>query len=100
MSAKLVDGPHTILKCSACGKRLADIWVTRPQIDMVFKYRAKCCYCQDYSFPVELKGGVAYAGISEANVDSPTIDDWKAYTTVEYPEWKNGLVDLITKKGN
>ena len=98
MSAKLVDGPHTILKCSSCGKRLADIWVTRPQINMIFKYRARCCYCQDCSFPVELKGGVAYAGICETNLTSDSVDDWRAYTTIESVEWGNGIVDLITKK--
>tara|TARA_R110000824_G_scaffold9415_4_gene42130 strand:+ start:25784 stop:26113 length:330 start_codon:yes stop_codon:yes gene_type:complete len=61
---EMSDGGTTTLKCSACNKRLVEIWVTKKELDVRFKIRAKCAYCGDYSFSVEVAGGF-HLGITE-----------------------------------
>ena len=54
---EMLDGGKHVLKCSACSKELVEIWITKKELDVKFKMRAKCAYCDDYSFPVEVAGG-------------------------------------------
>lgn len=95
--SNLKDGGHVFLKCSACRKRLCDIWIQRPDIDLVLNYRATCPFCGDKSALQEIKGGVAFGGISEANPDNE-YDDYRFYTMVDRPEWDGETVELIVKK--
>lgn len=60
----MVDGGKHILKCSACSKDLVEIWITKKELDVRFKLRAKCAYCDDYSFSVEIEGGF-HLGITD-----------------------------------
>ena len=54
---EMLDGGTHILKCSACDKELVEIWITKKDLDVRFRLRAKCPYCDDYSFSVEVDGG-------------------------------------------
>lgn len=96
----LSDGGHHIIKCSACNKPLCDIWVIRPHVDISFKYRATCPYCNDKSFLKEIKGGITYGGIAEADPNSETIDDKRTLTVVEDVEWGGEIVEFKVKKVN
>ena len=96
----VVDGGHNILKCQACKKALADIWVTRPHMDRDFEYYANCPYCGFKSQTVRLIGGVHYGGIGKVNPDSETDDDFLAYTVVDSIESVDGKFRLNIKKVN
>jgi len=61
---EMLDGGTHVLKCSACDKQLVEIWITKKELDVRFKLRAKCAYCNDYSFPVEVEGGF-HLGITD-----------------------------------
>jgi len=52
----LVDGNHTIVKCSMCKKKLCDAWVIQPSFKMKSKIVADCDYCGDKSYEVEVEG--------------------------------------------
>ena len=76
----LKDGGHVILACSACQKPLVDIHVTRPDkkkpgTDEVFEWRlrAKCCYCDDYSFISVVCGLFHHGGWGVPNPEN--LDD-------------------------
>jgi hypothetical protein len=50
------DNGHIILTCSNCGKNLVDVWSTHADIPVVTKLIARCCFCEDQSFPKEING--------------------------------------------
>ena len=64
VEGEMADGGKCLLKCSACDKELVEIWITKKDLDVRFKMRAKCAYCNDYSFPVEVEGGF-HLGITD-----------------------------------
>jgi hypothetical protein len=77
----LVDGGHTFIKCSACGKGLLDIFHTQPKaVDpktkKPFKWRIKalCCYCGDHSYITEVFGKFHLGGYGKIKEDDPTED--------------------------
>ena len=39
---EMLDGGKHVLKCSACSKELVEIWITKKELDVKFKMRAKC----------------------------------------------------------
>ena len=53
----MLDGGKHALNCSACNKQLVEIWITKKELDVRFRMRAQCPYCDDYSFSVEVDGG-------------------------------------------
>lgn len=57
-----VDGKQTLLTCSGCDKELCYVWANQPSKKVDFKIVAKCCYCDDKSFPIEIHGGFAVRG--------------------------------------
>jgi len=66
----LEDGGSATLQCSNCDKKLVEIWRTRPNEKLndkavIWKLRAKCCYCGDKSYPIEFQGGFHYKGIGK-----------------------------------
>lgn len=69
LSGVRFGGEH-LLDCSACGKPLVKIVVTRPDEKdpctgkvIEWKLKAKCCYCDDHSFEKTIHGGWTYSGI-------------------------------------
>ncbi len=56
----LVDGGHTIIKCSACEMELVDILHTDPNLEVEMNIKATCP-CGDFSFPQVIKGGFHYS---------------------------------------
>lgn len=69
----LSDGGKTILKCSACDEPLAEIWVTRPDVNEMISYQAECALCGDHSFVVDLKGLSHIGHIENGKVDMSDI---------------------------
>lgn len=55
-NSQLVDGKHTVIRCSVCNKSLCDIWVTQPAFKMNTKLTAHCGYCGDKSFESTIQG--------------------------------------------
>ena len=94
----LKDGNKITLKCSSCNKKLVNIWITRPDESYVWKIRAKCCYCDDHSFDLEVKGGFHFGGYCE--VTNPNTEDETFYTCVTKHEVENDRIVLYTEKTN
>ncbi len=63
----VVDGPHIILECSACGVPLVDCWITKPNFDIETKIQAECPYCGDHSFEETINGGF-HLGITDHTI--------------------------------
>ena len=61
---ELLDGGKHILTCSNCNKDLVEVWITKKDLDVRFKLRAKCAYCDDGSYDVEVTGGF-HLGITD-----------------------------------
>ena len=77
----LVDGGHTILECSSCGRSLIDIFHTQPKaIDprtgkpFEWKMQAICCFCKDHSDVVEIKGKFKLGGYGKIKEDDESQD--------------------------
>lgn len=92
---QLEDGGHVILKCSACGKELIDLWKVKPE-PRTIKVVALCCYCKDKSFETEVSGKLVISGIAKENPndeeDFIPVTRWAG--TVE----KDGVFFLSTQK--
>lgn len=58
----VTDGGHIYLECSNCRKKLADLWITNPELDTNWNVRADCPFCGDHSYNKEVAGGFAAAG--------------------------------------
>lgn len=52
----LIDSKKTTIVCSACGKDLVVIWITRPTIQIHSKIVVECPFCEDKSFVHEFDG--------------------------------------------
>lgn len=89
--SKLADGGHSYLSCSDCNAWLVDVWVTRPNEEMVWKLQAECPFCGDRSFVTELKGGFHYGGAYTPNPEDP--DDQFLSTRIE-------TADLVTQNND
>ena len=55
-NTEFTDGKHIVLDCSKCGKKLADLWITQPDLDVHTKVVAECNYCGDRSYEKEIHG--------------------------------------------
>ncbi len=75
-----VDGEQVLLKCSGCDKPLVYVWANQPNLDVDFKVRADCCYCEDKSFPIDVHGGFSVRGY-----DKP----------LDCPENVRAIVDIV-----
>lgn len=53
---EIVDGGHKTISCSNCRKELLDVWLTRPDASMQTKLVAKCPFCGDKSFAINIIG--------------------------------------------
>ena len=63
----LEDGGKTIIRCSNCQKPLMTVHHTRPHEklqgqDLVWYIQAQCCYCEDRSYILPVKGGFHHSG--------------------------------------
>lgn len=71
----LSDGGHVYLDCSNCRARLVDIWVTRPHLtNLVARFKARCPFCQDWSFEQEVVGGFVYGGYGRMREGDEDVD--------------------------
>lgn len=77
MQTILKKGEHLPLKCSACRKPIADVWMRNPDEPGSFTFVAECPYCvtksglPERSFPVYIKGGVGVGGYGLPDKDDP-----------------------------
>lgn len=69
-NTELKNGAHVILDCAKCNKKLCDIWITQPNLDVNSKVLAQCDYCGDRSFEKEIRGKF-HIGITD---DSTIVD--------------------------
>ena len=100
----LQDGKHVILECAACGKPLADIWNTRPNLmdpstgkPFEWKIRAECPYCEDRSFVEKIHGGFHIGFIAKVNPDN--YQDEKQITKLRNIRYEdNGVVVVEVDK--
>lgn len=83
MKDKTIEYSHVYINCSNCAKPLVDLLIVDPNAKkqdgnlFVTKCAAKCCYCEDESFKIEVFGIFRSAGImkqkDEHNYDEITI---------------------------
>lgn len=100
----LENGPHQIIKCSACGKKLVDVWRTQPnETDprtgkpFEWKIQAHCCFCGDTSFIETVKGAFHWGGIGETKVDD--AEDSVMHTVIDdTKDDEKGVIHVYTKK--
>ena len=72
----LSDGGHNYIKCSSCLAPLAEVWVTKPDIDDIFTILPiKCPHCGDKSFQFEVTGFFGVAGGTEKDIDYSSLVD-------------------------
>jgi DNA-directed RNA polymerase subunit RPC12/RpoP len=87
------DGPHHILSCSNCRKKLVDIWVTRPHENSQWNMYAKCCYCNDRSMYTKVNGGFTYYGIeNQTDILDVDIDETQNIVMFKTGKAKNDSV--------
>lgn len=75
VTEKVHGGEKIIVKCSACGEPLVEIWILRPNANVHTTLKAKCGMCDDYSFEQEVDGQYCLGNIEEGRVsmiDLPT----------------------------
>ena len=60
---------NIVLQCSNCRKELVSIMAGRPGSQSVTKVRAKCCYCNDYSFVKKVEGNFFLGSNDSSYVD-------------------------------
>lgn len=85
----MYDGAHNIIECSACGKKLCDVWVYRPTIKLRSTIVARCGHCGDKAFAVVIKGqfsighvdGSVMSDMSTTNFQSNS-DGWTSQDVV------------------
>lgn len=92
----LVDGGHQYLCCSNCDAALVDVWVTNPEEKSSWKMKAKCPFCNDYSYPKEVKGRFHLGGtVRVVDEDSELCS---ASTTVDNFEFIEGCFEINVLK--
>lgn len=99
----LVDGGHTIFKCSNCERGLIDIFHTQPHAidpltDKPFEWRiqALCCFCGDKSYIKKVYGKFHLAGYGKIKPDDPTQDIPETFpTTTEVKKNPDGEILVI-----
>src|SRR5688572_29820531 len=67
-NTELTDGSHIILQCSKCRKKLCDLWVVQPKLDIHTKVVAQCDYCGDRSFEKEIHGKFQTGTTDDSNI--------------------------------
>ncbi len=94
----LEDGGTLTLECSSCGKKLVNIWITRPGEKVVNKVKATCCFCGDASFTKTIKGGFGFEPYGKLISERDVMED-VIIENIETDETSDGYrVKFITKK--
>ncbi len=87
---ELKNGDHTIITCSKCRKKLCDVWLTQPDLDVHTKLIAQCDYCGDRSFEKEVHGKF-HLGITDdsglSDIKTEFIDGPNNATGI-YQRWR------------
>jgi hypothetical protein len=65
----LTDGKHVFITCSSCRKKLCDIWITQPQLEVHTKIIATCDYCGDKSYETDIDGKFHVGITDDSNID-------------------------------
>lgn len=92
-------GDKHLFSCSNCRKPLCEILLINPNIDLELNYRARCPYCGDKSFPINVRGKIMFGGLGVEDIYSETCDDKKVLTIVEeFIEVNNDTVEFVVKK--
>jgi hypothetical protein len=73
----LLDAGHTILKCSACGNDLVDVWLVKENLPIKSFIRAECAYCGDHSFAVEVHGKFLAGHVSGLTMTDSIMEDFR-----------------------
>jgi len=83
----LKDGGHHHIRCSNCNAPLVDVWITRPDEDVVWSLQFNCVHCEDHSFIQTVKGGFHIGPGIEPNPAYP--DDLEKAIMYTLPEIKS-----------
>lgn len=92
---ELVDGKHTVIDCPRCRKRLCDVWVTQPRLDIHTKIVAECDYCHSQTSEKDVKGKFHLGGTEDC-----ALTDVK-HEFLDGPTNKTGIFQkmrVITKR--
>lgn len=95
MAAKKVE---KVLKCSGCNKPLVKLWIIeKEEKTKPVKIAAKCCYCDDKSYAVEIADAFFIAGYGlpdpkDEDNEIPVVD------IVDQQETNENIVLIITKE--
>jgi len=82
--------------CSNCDKKLVQVVVTEKDDQVVWKAKARCCYCGDSSFTKTFTGHFSYKG---DDVNEPTHPDGlRALTNVVDVAYENDTIVFVTEK--
>jgi hypothetical protein len=100
----LRDGGHVVLRCSDCDRPLADVHVTRPQDDKVWRVRARCCYgctradgSPQTSFIEEVRGRTFHVGgFGLPNPDDPDDSLMQTAHVADHMETDSGGNPVVT----
>lgn len=72
---KIENGGIKKLKCSDCGKALANLWKTIPKADFILKFKASCPFCGGESKEETIDGLCHYGPIGSDESNYPTLID-------------------------
>lgn len=101
---KLQDGGSVQLNCSSCDKPLVVLFRTRPNEklkngkNLEWTVKAKCCYCDDFSWVKKIQGGFHHKGydVPHPNGNPEDVIPYVNVTNIEPDE--NGVVVFYTEK--
>jgi hypothetical protein len=62
------DGRHVIIKCINCGKDLADIWITKPDVKIESRISCLCPYCNEYTAAIKIDGQYCLGELENSSV--------------------------------
>lgn len=91
-NSQFKNGSHVILDCAKCRKKLCDLWITQPQLDVHSKIIAHCDYCGDKSFEREIHGKF-HTGITD---DSNIVDIQHSF--IDGPNDSTGIYQKMVVK--
>lgn len=70
-AGELENGKIIVIKCSNCKTPLAEIWRTRPNVQVKTEIVATCAMCGDKSYKIMVEGGFHFANVEGSPV-TPT----------------------------
>jgi len=82
----LVDGGKTIIKCSTCDGSLAEIWIVKPNLPIKSKIIARCPFCGNSSFQIEVNGKFIIGHVGNTTISENEMVDFYEKDGIIYQE--------------